>query len=248
MFNPLKRAAPLLMGLLLSGCGFLTQRGEDFLDIWRADLHAFALPGAWVYAGPFAHAGLGTTRVRLHGGPAPGVGHIYNQEPSDQAACTDVYVLLLHFSIDEKVREKDQHRCLGVLPGLLHLGEQDRPWIHLFDVEVGIGLMFFGVNAGFSPGQFLDFLLGWFGIDLAGDDAPEARRRRSGVPKEKDPPMAGGFPKGGCVELIQDFEDLSKGAHGHVNASHEKGLVVTFSGVTYVVPATLLRAAKSKNK
>ena len=29
-----------------------------------------------------------------------------------------------------------------------------------------------GASVGFSPGEFLNFLLGWFGVDIAGDDVP----------------------------------------------------------------------------
>ena len=38
-----------------------------------------------------------------------------------------------------------------------------------FDVyaEASVGI---GVHVGVSPGEFLDFLLGWFGVDLAGDE------------------------------------------------------------------------------
>jgi len=39
-----------------------------------------------------------------------------------------------------------------------------------FDVEVGAVLGFVAFRAGFSLGQFVDFLLGWFGLDIAGDD------------------------------------------------------------------------------
>ena len=44
--------------------------------------------------------------------------------------------------------------------------------VHAFDIEVWVhaGLPF--VIAGFSPGEFVDFLFGWFGIDIAGDDEP----------------------------------------------------------------------------
>jgi hypothetical protein len=42
--------------------------------------------------------------------------------------------------------------------------------IHAFDIEAGISALFVGVRVGFSPGELLDFLLGWFGIDIAGDD------------------------------------------------------------------------------
>ena len=49
--------------------------------------------------------------------------------------------------------------------------ERDR-WahVHAFDVEATVYGGFFRVSAGFSPGEFVDFLLGWLGVDIAGDD------------------------------------------------------------------------------
>jgi len=41
-------------------------------------------------------------------------------------------------------------------------------------IEAVFGLGF-TVRAGFNPGELLDFLLGWFGIDIYGDDL-EARK------------------------------------------------------------------------
>jgi hypothetical protein len=45
--------------------------------------------------------------------------------------------------------------------------------INSFDIEAGatVGILLgLSVHVGFSPGQFADFLLGWFGADIAGDD------------------------------------------------------------------------------
>ncbi len=47
-----------------------------------------------------------------------------------------------------------------------------KEWIHAFDVEVAVYAIVPYVRVGFSPGEFLDFLLGWFGADIAGDDPP----------------------------------------------------------------------------
>jgi len=41
--------------------------------------------------------------------------------------------------------------------------------IHAFDVEFEIGLGLY-LDVGFSPGEILDFWLGWFLIDIADDD------------------------------------------------------------------------------
>ncbi|MEK7270894.1 MAG: hypothetical protein AAB215_08155 [Planctomycetota bacterium] len=51
-------------------------------------------------------------------------------------------------------------------------GKTASPWIDKFDVEAGATAGFVNVRLGISPGQALDFLLGVFTIDLAGDDAP----------------------------------------------------------------------------
>lgn len=55
--------------------------------------------------------------------------------------------------------------------------------IHAFDIEAGVFAGIVGARVGFSPGEFVDFLLGWFGVDIAGDD--EARRF---IPIREDPP------------------------------------------------------------
>lgn len=49
---------------------------------------------------------------------------------------------------------------------------QARRWsrVHAFDVGVEAWVGFGGLRLGFSPGEFLDFVLGWFGLDIAGDD------------------------------------------------------------------------------
>lgn len=63
------------------------------------------------------------------------------------------------------------------------LGKQGRRWIwdppgqrhlevHAFDVEAYAHAAVAGIVLGFSPGELVDFLLGWFGADVAGDDRP----------------------------------------------------------------------------
>jgi hypothetical protein len=39
-----------------------------------------------------------------------------------------------------------------------------------FFIEVGATLGAVGFDAGFNPVEFVDFLLGWFGVDISGDD------------------------------------------------------------------------------
>jgi len=43
--------------------------------------------------------------------------------------------------------------------------------IDAFDADLGATLLLVSARIGFSPGQFADFALGFFGLDIAGDDA-----------------------------------------------------------------------------
>ncbi len=45
-----------------------------------------------------------------------------------------------------------------------------RHWANLFDIELGGTLLMISGRIGLSPGQFLDFLCGFIGLDPAGDD------------------------------------------------------------------------------
>ena len=87
----------------------------------------------------------------------------------------------------------DVHVCYGFLPGLISFtGSGEYPheiqrayWIwskkmkgdafrwariHAFDIEASVYAGIVYARAGFSPGEFVDFLLGWIGVDIAGDD------------------------------------------------------------------------------
>jgi hypothetical protein len=56
------------------------------------------------------------------------------------------------------------------------------------------------VELGFSPGQFVDFLLGWFGVDIGRDDGTLRDMRRYWQPltesdhKRIEPPPERGSP------------------------------------------------------
>jgi len=49
--------------------------------------------------------------------------------------------------------------------------------IHAFDIEAEVGLFVY-LEAGFSPGEMLDFLLGIVGIDIAKDDNRFSRKKK----------------------------------------------------------------------
>jgi len=72
---------------------------------------------------------------------------------------------------------ESEHSCYALFPPLLNEEGVHRNWMHDFDVEAGF-VAILGLTAGFSLGEFLDFLLGWFGVDIAGDDNASGRESR----------------------------------------------------------------------
>ncbi len=56
-----------------------------------------------------------------------------------------------------------------------------------FFIEVGATLGAVGFDVGFNPVEFVDFLLGWFTIDITGDDAQQKAEADS-EPLEEEPP------------------------------------------------------------
>ncbi len=58
--------------------------------------------------------------------------------------------------------------------------------LHSFDIEAGGTIGFIlcaSAHVGFSPGEFADFMLGWFGLDIAGDDTASLKHEKE--PAEK---------------------------------------------------------------
>jgi len=87
-----------------------------------------------------------------------------------------------------------RHVCYGLMPGLVGYEpdsgvmhwtprgfDADRyGHIHSWDVEASVYAGFLVARVGFSPGEFLDFLLGWFGVDIANDDTAAQERAAFG--------------------------------------------------------------------
>jgi hypothetical protein len=175
--------AVLLALPLAGGCGFMQARGDDFLDCWRGEVFVTPAPGVWVMAGPLAHLGAGMNGMPTHDKPVRiAAGWTYGMSPEQIVEHFEWYLIAWHGT-------SSGHACFGVLPilstaiarmsgGTTKLKGWGRTAAHLFDIEFGLALPGGGTIAGFSPGEFLDFLLGWFGIDLCGDDGVQGRDAR----------------------------------------------------------------------
>lgn len=60
---------------------------------------------------------------------------------------------------------EDRRHTLFILSG-----SYSQRAIDFLDVEVGISAFIAGLEISLRPGELADFFLGWFGLDLAGDD------------------------------------------------------------------------------
>lgn len=172
------KVLPLL--LLVSGCTSWSERGADFADCWKLEAH-LTMGGAWAQVGPIAQDGLGIPEGPFIGATLVGwrYGYQLPRQEGHSSFPTQVYGLIGHASsLTGAPGDPTSHGCFVLLPPLLSVEGVHAYVLHDFDLELGAGLIL-GVTFGFSLGEFLDFLLGWFGIDLAGDDAPEARRSRN---------------------------------------------------------------------
>ena len=168
--------------LLSSGCTYLGNRADDFADCWRLEGRVSVIPGAWVVAGPVVHTGVGisegptimTGGFRYHylskeGSP------VYTYDGNPHGGVPE-FSFLVHGSGEGF--GKEDHFCYALLPPLINREGVHRNWLHDFDFEVGATALV-GGTVGFSLGEFADFLLGWFGLDIGGDDDPDGRRNRN---------------------------------------------------------------------
>lgn len=188
----LRRLTPLVFCFAL-GCTYAGNRARDFSDIFRIEGNAGLGLRANVTAGELVHAGVGSSRHHS-------VGLVYGVAESrwqieDHFPLSYVYTLIEPES--ENLHEIDlgtpqnlaRHRCYMLFPGGLHGGELYKSPIHYFDIEVGVLAGVLGIEVGFSIGEFFDWLLGFFTLDIADDDSPEVRKDRSlwNKPTRKEP-------------------------------------------------------------
>lgn len=177
----MNRLCFLLLAAPSAGCSYLEQRGQDTLDMFRLQgsvgfgAHAYANPGelAHLGAGAVAGAKFGTDYARMQ---ASDDGAEYSLVPG----AADFHSLRFC-----EEHHKQGHRCKILLPAVTSEGYAKKP-LHWFDLEAGAHVLVLGVHVGFSLGEFVDWLLGWFKfsdewswLDLGGDDGLERRKRRT---------------------------------------------------------------------
>lgn len=165
--------------LLLGGCSYLKNRANDVFDVFRFDVGWG--PGLYseARATDFAAVGIGLRDQQLASLYGRFVG---NPEVFSVAlgpfvlgsrTSLDMEPLLAgdptHFDIRQDIPgtqvlflPAEAPRCSGY--------SLSKRGFHIADVGADLALGYVGVGVGVSPGEFVDLLLGFVGIDLAGDD------------------------------------------------------------------------------
>lgn len=194
-------AAALLAGASpLLGCSWAERRALDLADCFRLEGQLGYGLQAHANAGELLHAGLGSSK-------SWGAGIVYGRVESN-VTVEDHFPLSVVWTLTDRTQEslhrlpvgedgkQGIHRCFLLFPGLIGTGTVVKPDLHFFDLEAGFLALFWGLEIGFSPGEFLDFLAGlfqfdegWTALDPAGDDSPTTRElKRLWIPRfEKDP-------------------------------------------------------------
>ena len=170
----MRAVAPLLLALAGS-CAYLQDRWNDTLDIVPLSL-TFG-PGLYVSANAtqFCGSGLGITKTHTVGWfPTDGPHAKREAELERFGAGThyDIGVLLGDIHSPDPGR-RDEYGVLYLFLAKPRKGvdpEYAFGPASTLDVGVRAHLVLVGARVTVSPGNFADWLLGWFGADIASDD------------------------------------------------------------------------------
>lgn len=174
----------LIIGLIFlvpafAGCrgiqSYGRDRGADFADLFAVEA-GYGL-GIHVDAQgtDFIHPGLGYSQVQkaaLHGRDS------YWTKDREIGLPGSTLLLI------PGIRDGHWHRLGHWHVSSLELRAGQDSWLHRFDTSLGITLGFLQFRLGFSVGQFVDFLGGIAGLDLAGDDRGLELEENSGDQRE----------------------------------------------------------------
>ena len=172
--------------VLLPGCAgvgdYFVERGLDLSDALKFELLGPGI-GGYVEVTPLAHIGIDA--ILAYGDYGGAHGNFQSRVP-DASEFAAYSLIVFHArgvhtdpaGVDPN-RDEDfptPHGGFFIHGYQLGSAFSDHPgtpqyvWpLHWLDVEVD-GAAFLGMRIGISVGELADFLLGWFGVDIAGDD------------------------------------------------------------------------------
>jgi len=191
------RGTGLAACLLLCGCNYVKNRVNDLLDPFRFDVGIGPGLYAEARATDFAAVGVGARFqeiVAMHG-------RFVSTDIDAFALGLGPFVLGSHHALDLQpllAADPSEHDAdHGVVAAQFlffpSMGmkceagyELANRGLRLADLGGTLALGYVGVGAGLSPGEFVDLLLGFVGIDIAGDDGfgrPEPPAEEPTVPE-----------------------------------------------------------------
>jgi len=186
----------LAAGFSFGSCTYVKNRVNDLLDPFRLDV-AFT-PGLHVDARATDFAAVG---VGAKGGVVAGLhGRFAVQYRTASVGLGplllgEVFWLEASPLLGESKYDDDHDMVPSQIAVVVpRMGvERPRPWslerrgLHVADTGVNVAAVV-GAGVGFSPGEFVDLLLGFVGLDIAGDDV-------AGVPPDEKVPPQNPEPK-----------------------------------------------------
>ncbi len=177
-----KAIAAITLASLLSGCAYLGSRARDLGDIVRLEGSIGVGLQANVNAGELAHLGIGSSRRSSAGwayGMTTSERRVEDHFPlSYVESLVHPQAVALHGLTMGEGSDAVTHRCPVLASGALSSGSVRKPDMQFWSLEIGVMIVAVGAEIGFNPAELVDFILGVFTIDVAGDDAPEGRARR----------------------------------------------------------------------
>ena len=171
--NLLVTVAVVVLGAGCAGSGYFAKRGRDLRDVFTAEL-GYGV-GAKARTGPL-HAGLSYVWTPM----GLGNGELYSfRDAATEEQCPyDVELVCMGIEGAPRGENRGKDCTAGwgwpfvAWPKAIKAGDDGKAlWPHPYytDIRVTVGCGP-AVTLGFNPGELLDFMLGWFGIDVYKDD------------------------------------------------------------------------------
>jgi len=184
----------VLCVLVGSGCTYAKDRANDFVDCFKGDVgYGFGLD-AQVMVTELISGGVGASEIKKIGFKGRYIGtwwDLHMGVPIMPFFSFLIFGPATDFvsigsgkggtvNDDKGIPNTEIVSFLFINPAFFTYYDPpiiNTPLINKFDIEVGGTTVVVGARVGFSPGQFLDFIIGWTGIDIGKDDTkPDAER------------------------------------------------------------------------
>jgi len=161
--------AVAVVALMSSGCAYISDRGNDALDIFDMGLTVTSEPRFAVYCGFQSLLALGYSDVdgKMIGIGDRGVGVLDFRHNAAGMVLEGYEQLGVGSAYDPAREDSPVKRGIGL--GLIY-GDYPDSFIDALNCPKLVHVGFIGVNVNCKLGEIADFVLGWSTLDIANDD------------------------------------------------------------------------------